>query len=107
MRRTIVPLALPAGILLAAVLLVPGAAQVASHNALAAPAVVRVPAFATRPEPRLDADAPLSGSEFATAIKTPGDRARLADAIARQRYAESQRWAAEPSVTVKLRSARY
>jgi hypothetical protein len=107
MRRRIVPLALPAGIVLAAALLVPGAAQVGQRNALAPPSVVRVPAFATRAEPRIDLNAPLSSSEFASAIKTPADRTALADAIARRRYAESQRWAGEPSVTVKLRGARY
>jgi hypothetical protein len=86
----------------------PGTAQVHLAQPLPAPAVVRVPAFATRPELRADANAPLQSAEFASAIRTPADRAALADAIAKRRYAESQRWAQDgPGIVVPLRRARY
>lgn len=83
-------------------------AQVRQPPALRAPAVVRVPAFATQPVLRTEANAPLQHGEFASAIKTPADRASLADVIAKQRYAESQRWAHDgPGIVVQLRRSRY
>ncbi|HEY6236478.1 MAG TPA: hypothetical protein VIW69_15370 [Candidatus Elarobacter sp.] len=82
----------------------PGTAQVPRP----APVVVRVPAFATQPALRADENAPLQSGEFASAIRTPADRAALADAIARQRYAESQKWAQDgPGIVVRLRHSRY
>ncbi|MDQ6944183.1 MAG: hypothetical protein M3169_16920 [Candidatus Eremiobacteraeota bacterium] len=85
-----------------------GTAQVHPPSALTAPAVVRVPAFATQPTLRVDPNAPLQSGEFASAIRTPADRAALADAIAKQRYAESQKWAADgPGIVVQLRRSRY
>jgi hypothetical protein len=85
-----------------------GTAQVRQPAALSAPAVVRVPAFATQPVLRTELNAPLRNGEFASAIRTPADRAALADAIAKQRYAESQKWAADgPGIVVQLRRSRY
>ena len=87
----------------------PGGAQVPRPVLpLAAPAVVRVPAFATAPALAADPNAPLQSGEFASAIRTPADRAALADAIAKQRYAESQKWAQDgPGIVVQLRRSRY
>jgi hypothetical protein len=85
-----------------------GTAQVRQPAMLAAPAVVRVPAFATQAALRTEVNAPLQSGEFASAIRTPADRAALADAIAKQRYAESQKWAQDgPGIVVQLRRSRF
>ena len=103
MRLHIVACAVLAAVALGAAA---GTAQV--RQAPPAPAVVRVPAFATQPTLRFDSNAPLQTGEFASAIRTPADRAALADAIAKQRYAESQKWAADgPGIPVSLRRSRY
>ena len=108
MRLRIVAAAALAAIALDAAASTPGSAQVHQWSALPAPAVVRVPAFATQPTLRFDANAPLQSGEFASAIRTPADRAALSDAIAKQRYAESQKWAADgPGIVVPLRRSRY
>ncbi len=87
---------------------IPGTAQVRQPSMLSAPAVVRVPAFATQPTLRTEVNAPLQSGEFSSAIRTPADRVALADAIAKQRYAESQRWAQDgPGIVVQLRRSRY
>ena len=102
-----------AGALLAAVTLdaaagIPSTAQVRQPSMLPAPAVIRVPAFATQPSLRADTNAPLQSGEFSSAIRTPADRAALADTIAKQRYAESQKWAQDgPGIVVQLRRSRY
>ena len=108
MRLHIVAVAAIAVFALDAAASTPGTAQVPRPALLPAPAVVRVPAFATQPAPRADENAPLQSGEFASAIRTPADRAALADAIARQRYAESQTWAQDgPGIVVRLRRSRY
>jgi hypothetical protein len=108
MRLHVVPIALCAVFALDAAASTPGAAQVRQWSALPAPAVVRVPAFATQPALRIEPNAPLQSGEFASAIRTPADRAALADAIAKQRYAESQKWAQDgPGIVVQLRRPRY
>ncbi len=108
MRLHVVAGALLATLALDAAASTPGSAQVRQPSALAAPAVVRVPAFATQPTLRIDENAPLQSGEFASAIRTPADRAALADAIAKQRYAESQKWAQDgPGIAVPLRRSRY
>jgi hypothetical protein len=108
MRLRIVPVAMLAIFALDAAAATPGTAQVHPAPVLPAPAVVRVPAFATQPAMRNDANAALQSGEFASAIRTPADRAALADAIAKQRYAESQKWAADgPGIVVQLRRSRY
>ncbi len=85
-----------------------GTAQVRQPTILPAPAVVRVPAFATQPALRFDENAPLQSGEFASAIRAPADRAALADGIAKQRFAESQKWAQDgPGIVVQLRRSRY
>jgi len=108
MRLHIVSIAALAVIALGAAASTPGTAQVPRPVTLPAPAVVRVPAFATQPAPRADDNAPLQRGEFAGPIRTPADRAALADAIAKQRYAESQKWAQDgPGIVVQLRRSRY
>ena len=108
MRLRIVAIAVLAVVALDAAASTPGTAQVPRPVVLQAPAVVRVPAFATQPAPRVDENAPLQSGEFASAIRTPADRAALADAIAKQRYAESQKWAQDgPGIVVPLRRSRY
>ena len=108
MKLLIVPIALLAIVTLDAAAGTPGNAQVRQPSMLPAPAVVRVPAFATQPTLRAEVNAPLQSGEFASAIRTPADRAKLADAIAKQRYAESQRWAQDgPGIVVQLRRSRY
>ncbi|HEY6235643.1 MAG TPA: hypothetical protein VIW69_11125 [Candidatus Elarobacter sp.] len=85
-----------------------GTAQVRQPTILPAPAVVRVPAFATQPALHIDENAPLQSGEFASAIRTPADRAALADTIAKRRYAESRKWAQDgPGIVVQLRRSRY
>lgn len=108
MRLYIVPVAALAALALNAAATTPGTAQVAQTRVLPATVVVRVPAFATRATLPADENAPLQSGEFASAIRTPADRAALADRIARQRYAESQRWAQDgPGIVVQLRRSRY
>jgi hypothetical protein len=108
MRSRFVAAAVLAAVVLDAAASTPGTAQIHPSSLLPAPAVVRVPEFATRPALRVDANAPLQSGEFASAIRTPADRAALADAIAKQRYAESQKWAADgPGIVVPLRRSRY
>ena len=108
MRPHIVAITALAAFALDAAANTPGTAQVHPGSMLQAPAVVRVPAFATQPTLRSDANAPLQTGEFASAIRTPADRAALADAIAKQRYAESQKWAQDgPGIAVPLRRSRY
>ncbi|HEV2736950.1 MAG TPA: hypothetical protein VGU66_00070 [Candidatus Elarobacter sp.] len=108
MRLHIVATAALAVFALDAAASTPGTAQVPRNAVLPAPVVVRVPAFATQPALRADENAPLQSGEFASAIRTPADRAALADAIARQRYAESQKWAQDgPGIVVQLRRSRY
>lgn len=108
MRLHIVAIAALAVFALDAAASTPGTAQVPRPVTLQAPAVVRVPAFATQPTLYADPNAPLQSGEFASAIRTPADRAALADAIAKQRYAESQKWAQDgPGIVVQLRRSRY
>ena len=108
MRLRIVAAAALAAIALDAAASTPGTAQVHQPSMLSAPAVVRVPAFATQPSLRTEVNAPLQSGEFASAIRTPADRAALSDAIAKQRYAESQKWTADgPGIVVPLRRSRY
>ena len=108
MRLHVVPVALLAIFALDAAAATPGTAQVRQGSMLQAPAVLHVPAFATQPVLRIDANAPLQSGEFASAIRTPADRAALADAIAKRRYAESQTWAQDgPGIVVQLRRSRY
>lgn len=108
MRLRIVVVAALAAVALDAAASMPGTAQVHQVSVLPAPAVVRVPAFATQPTLRIDANAPLQSGEFASAIRTPADRAALSDAIAKRRYAESQKWAQDgPGIVVPLRRSRY
>jgi hypothetical protein len=108
MRLHVVAVAVLAAVALGGATTTPGTAQVHLAPALAAPAVVRVPAFATQPALPTEMNAPLQTGEFASAIRTPADRAALADAIAKQRYAESQKWAQDgPGIVVQLRRSRY
>ena len=108
MRLHVIAAAVLAAVALGAAAGVPGTAQVRQPSMLPAPAVVRVPAFATQPTLRAEVNAPLQSGEFASAIRTPADRAKLADAIAKQRYAESQKWAQDgPGIVVQLRRSRY
>ena len=108
MRVRIVAAAALAAVALDAAASTPGTAQVHQWVTLPPPAVVRVPAFAMQPTLRVDANAPLQSGEFASAIRTPADRAALSDAIAKRRYAESQKWAQDgPGIVVPLRRSRY
>jgi hypothetical protein len=108
MRLHAVAVAALAAVALGGATTTPGTAQVHPGAMLPAPAVVRVPEFATQPALRTDVNAPLQSGEFASAIRTPADRAALADAIAKQRYAESQKWAQDgPGIVVQLRRSRY
>ena len=108
MRLHIAAIAALAVFALDAAATTPGTAQVPRPAVLPAPAVVHVPAFATLPALRADENAPLQSGEFASAIRTPADRAALADSIAKQRYAESLKWAQDgPGTVVPLRRSRY
>jgi hypothetical protein len=105
MRMHVVAIAVLAAAALDGAASTQGTAQVRQP---AAPAVVRVPAFATQPVLRTELNAPLRNGEFASAIRTPADRAALSDAIAKRRYAESQKWAQDgPGIVVPLRRSRY
>ncbi len=106
--RSIVRIALALGTLsLAAALVVPAVAQqrLPAHDA--PPVVLRIPAIAAQPSLPSGLDAPLITGEFTAVVRTRSDRAALADVIARQRYAESQRWAKQDrGIVVQLRRPR-
>jgi hypothetical protein len=102
-RRMLFAAVIPAAVLAFAPA---GAAPV---RALPQPAVIRIPDSAARPALTIDANAPVSRAEFATPIRTPGDRAVLRERIERARAAEAQRFArgAGAGIAVQLRRARY
>ena len=85
------------------------AAPAAAQQRLAPPAVMRIPDAAGRPFLVLDANAPRVNGEFATAIRTPADRAALRAQIERDRAAQNARFAknAGPGIAVTLRRPRY
>jgi hypothetical protein len=100
-----------AGAALLTTLFVPAGAQTrAATPALPAPAIMRIPDAAARGSLRAtDPTAPRVFGEFATAIRTPADRAALRDQIERERTLENARFAknAGAGVNVRLRRPRF
>jgi hypothetical protein len=100
-----------AGAALVTTLFVPAGAQTRSTApALPAPVIMRIPDAAARESLRAtDPNAPRVFGEFATAIRTPSDRAALRARIERDRALENARFAknAGPGVSVRLRRPRW